>query len=128
MLTDSSMQEHHHHHHGWHHHAWHHAMEKKPKWAFAAVEKPAFMDPALTEYCSDAMKVTMCHAKCGHDGNCHKECPLPKDADLKAKVMENMECHAKCGDEHACHHECHHSGGCPFREVHEKCHMMDSEE
>ena len=85
-------------------------------------------DETLTKYCSDAMQVKMCHARCGHDGNCHRECPLPKDADLKAKVMENMECHAKCGDDHACHHECHHSGGSSFREVHEKCRMMDFEE
>ena len=46
---------------------------------------------------------------------------LPKDEDLKKKVVEKMECHAKCGDDRECHHECHH--GCPFKAVREKCHL-----
>ena len=126
------VQEHHHdhhdhhgwHHHDWHHHNWHHhdehrAMEKQ--WASASVDKPAFVDQATAEYCSDAMQVVMCHQKCGHDGACHKECSLPKDEDLKKKVVEKMECHAKCGDDRECHHECHH--GCPFNAVREKCRL-----
>ena len=75
------------------------------------------MDPAAAEYCLDAMPIMMCHAHCGRDGACHKQCPMPKDEDLKAKVMEKMECHAKCGDDHECHHAC----GCPFHEVRAKC-------
>ena len=112
------LQEHHHHHHGWHHHG-------HP--AFAAEDKLAFVDQAATEYCSDVMQLKMCHMKCGHDGLCHQKCPLPKDEDLKAKVVEKMQCHDKCGADRECHQKCV-AGGCPFRKVLEKCPMLKFED
>ena len=95
--------QHHHHHHDWHHH-----------W------QPATVD---AEFCSGVMEVKMCHARCGHDGPCHKACPMPKDVDLQAKLVEKMECHDKCGDDRECHRAC----GCPFRQLREKCPMLNME-
>ena len=85
------------------------------------------MDQAATEYCSDVMQLKMCHMKCGHDGLCHQKCPLPKDEDLKAKVVEKMQCHDKCGADRECHQKCV-AGGCPFRKVLEKCPMLKFED
>eukprot|EP00439_Symbiodinium_sp_Y106_P018500 s7087_g2.t1 len=91
---------HHHHHHGWHH-DWH----------------PAVVQ---TAFCSDVVEVKMCHAKCGHDGACHKACPMPKDVDLQAKLASKMECHDKCGADRECHHAC----GCPFQQLQDKCPIL----
>ena len=71
-------------------------------------------------YCSETEPVMMCHDRCARDGDCHKQCPLPKNSELKEKIVDTMACHAKCGYNQECHHEC----GCPFHEVRQKCSLL----